>query len=29
METLVGEGNFLLGKKIGKGSFGTIFEGKS
>lgn len=27
METTVGEGMFLLGKQIGGGSFGTIFEG--
>jgi len=27
METLVGDGMFLLGKQIGGGSFGTIYEG--
>jgi serine/threonine protein kinase len=29
METLIGEGMFTLGKKIGSGAFGTIYEGKT
>ena len=28
METLIGEGMFTLGKRIGSGAFGTIYEGK-
>lgn len=27
METLIAEGMFILGKQIGGGSFGTIYEG--
>lgn len=27
METLISAGQFSLGKKIGSGAFGTIFEG--
>jgi serine/threonine protein kinase len=27
METLISQGQFTLGKKIGQGAFGTIYEG--
>ena len=28
METLIAQGMFSLGKKLGSGSFGTVYEGK-
>ena len=27
METVIGGGMFILGKQIGGGSFGTVYEG--
>lgn len=29
METLIGEGMFTIGKKIGSGAFGTVYEGRN
>jgi hypothetical protein len=28
METVIGGGMFVLGKQIGGGSFGTVYQGK-
>ncbi len=29
METLIGEGMFTIGKKIGSGAFGVVYEGNT